>query len=68
MKLRMALLGINGRRGLGPVKDPYPSVGECQGRVVGVGGWVREYPHRNRRSEKEIKGFRSEGTGEGDNN
>ena len=27
-------------RGLGPVKDQCPNVGECQGREAGVGGWV----------------------------
>jgi hypothetical protein len=30
------------------VKARFPSVGEYQGRKVGVGGWVREHPHRNR--------------------
>ena len=25
-----------------------PSIGECQGGKVGVGGWVGEYPHRGR--------------------
>jgi hypothetical protein len=29
-----------GREALGHVKAPCPSVGECQGREVGVGGWV----------------------------
>jgi hypothetical protein len=33
---------------LGPVKAQCPSVGECQGREVGVGGWVEEHPHRSR--------------------
>jgi hypothetical protein len=28
-----------GEEPLGPVKSGYPSVGECQGREVGVGGW-----------------------------
>ena len=31
---------ISGRRGLGPVKVLCPSVGECQGQEVGVGGLV----------------------------
>ena len=46
MQQRMALYGISGRRG--PVKARFPSVGEYQGREVGVGGWVREHPHRSR--------------------
>jgi hypothetical protein len=25
---------------------------ECQGREVGVGGWMREHPHRSRRWDK----------------
>ena len=25
-----------------------PSVGECQGGEVGMGGWVGEHPHRSR--------------------
>ena len=29
-----------GREALGPVKAQCPSVGECQGREVGVGRWV----------------------------
>ena len=33
---------------LGPVKAQCTSVGECQGREVGVGGWVGEHPHRSR--------------------
>jgi hypothetical protein len=37
---RMALLDINGRR------SPCSSVGECQGREVGVGGG--EHPHRRK--------------------
>jgi hypothetical protein len=28
-------------KALGPVKAPCPSVGECQGKEAGVGGWVR---------------------------
>jgi hypothetical protein len=34
-----------------------PSVGECQGRKVGVGGWVGEYPHRGRGRGDRIGGF-----------
>jgi hypothetical protein len=33
---------------LGPVKDRFPRVGECQGDEVGVGGWEGEHPHRSR--------------------
>jgi hypothetical protein len=33
---------------LGSVEAPCPSVRECQGSEVRVGGWVREHPHRNR--------------------
>ena len=36
-----------GGEALGPGKAQCPSVGECQGREVGVGGWV-EKPHRSR--------------------
>jgi hypothetical protein len=31
-----------------PVKAGCPSVGECQGREAGVGGWVEEHSHRSR--------------------
>jgi hypothetical protein len=37
-----------GGEALNPVKAQCPSVGECQGGEVGVGGWVREHPHRSR--------------------
>ena len=30
------------------VKTQFPSVGECQGGEVGVGGFVRKHPHRSR--------------------
>jgi hypothetical protein len=39
----MALSGINGGEALGPVKAQSPSVGEFEGREVGVGGWVGEH-------------------------
>ena len=31
---------------LGPVKAQCPSVGECQSREAGMGGWVGEHSHR----------------------
>jgi len=37
-----------GREALGPVKVHFPSVGECQGLDVGMGGWEGEHPHRRR--------------------
>ena len=37
-----------GGKVLGPVKAGCHSVGECQNREAGVGGWVGEYPHRIR--------------------
>jgi len=43
----MALLGINRRETIGPVKASFPSVGECQSVEVGVGRW-KEHPHRSR--------------------
>ena len=42
---------------LGPMKARCPSVGECQGREAGVGGWVVEHPHRSREREDGIRGF-----------
>jgi len=30
------------------VKAPFPSVGECLGSEVGVGGWVGEHFYRSR--------------------
>ena len=36
----MALLDINGKRGLWSVKAWCPNVGECQDREAGVGGLV----------------------------
>jgi hypothetical protein len=38
----MTLWDINERRALGPVKDRCPSVGECQEREVGVGGFIKQ--------------------------
>jgi hypothetical protein len=45
-----------GGEALGPVKALYPSVGEFQGKEVGVGGWVEEHPQRG-------KGERESGMG-----
>jgi hypothetical protein len=42
---------------LGPGKASCPSVGECQGGEVGVGGRVGEYPHRSREREDGIGDF-----------
>ena len=36
------------------------SVGECQGRKVGVGDWVGEHLHRGRGRENGIEGFQRE--------
>ena len=42
---------------LGPVKAGCYSVGECQGREAGVGGWFEEHPCRIRGRENGIGGF-----------
>jgi hypothetical protein len=51
---------------LGLVKAPWPSVGECQGREVGMGGWVgewvRKHPHRSR-GKGEVEVGREPGKG-----
>jgi hypothetical protein len=47
---------------LGPLKTGYASIGEYQGSEVGVGGWVGEHSHRNRKREDEIAGFRRRNT------
>lgn len=43
---RVALTGINSKRGLGPVKSPCPSIGDVRlgGRREWVGGWG--HPHK----------------------
>jgi hypothetical protein len=33
---------------LRPKGTQCPSIGECQGRKTGVGGWMGEHPHRGR--------------------
>jgi len=43
---RHCLASIEGEA-LGPVKTPFPSVGECQGVEVGVYGWESEHPLRS---------------------
>jgi hypothetical protein len=45
---RMAL-DISGRSGpsTGPERVQCSSVGKCQGRKMGVGGWVEKHPHRD---------------------
>lgn len=42
---------------LGPEKAGSPSRGKCQGREVGVCGWVGEHSHRSRGREDGIVGF-----------
>jgi hypothetical protein len=37
-----------GEEALGPVKARFPSVGECQGGEVRVGGWGKEHHPRIR--------------------
>jgi hypothetical protein len=51
-----------GGKVLGPMKAQVRGI---EGREVGVGGWVKEHPHRNRGREDGIGGFQGEG-GKGD--
>ena len=37
-----------GGEALGPGKAPCPSVGECHGGEVGLGGFLEEHTHRSR--------------------
>jgi hypothetical protein len=47
-----------GRAALGPEGALCPSVGQCQGRKMEVGGWVEEHPHRGGGGgEDGIEGF-----------
>ena len=39
------------------MKAQCPSVGECQGREVGVGGWVGEHLHRSKGKVYGLEGF-----------
>jgi hypothetical protein len=52
-----------GGEALGPVKAQCPSVGECQGSQMGVGGWVGKHPHRSRGDR--IGGFQRENSERG---
>jgi hypothetical protein len=40
-------LASKGGETLGPVKAWFPSVGECQGCEVWMGGYEGEHPHRS---------------------
>ena len=42
---------LMGGETLGPGKAQCPTIGECQGREVGVGRWVEEHPRRSRGRE-----------------
>jgi hypothetical protein len=42
---------------IGSEKAQCPSVGKCQGREEGMGGWVSDHPYRSRRREEGIEGF-----------
>jgi hypothetical protein len=46
-----------GGEALGPIKARCPSVEECQGWEVGVGGWVEEHLHRSWGRGDGIEGF-----------
>ena len=43
-----------GKEDLGPVKVLCHTVGEFQGREVGVSGWLGVHPHRRRRRGNRI--------------
>jgi hypothetical protein len=45
-------------------KSALPSVGECQGGEVGVGGWVGEHSHRSKERGRG-KGFAEGKPGKG---
>ena len=47
-----------GGEALGPEGALYPSVEECQGRKMGMGGWVWEHPQRGKGMRDEIGCFR----------
>ena len=46
-----------GEDALGSVKAQCPSVGECEGREVRVGGWLGVHPHRSSRKGDGIGRF-----------
>jgi hypothetical protein len=50
----MALSGINGRKGPGPVEACCPREGGCWRGELGVGGWVREHSLRGKGKEAEV--------------
>ena len=53
---------------LGPVKARCPSLGECQGGEVRVGGWMGEHAHRSKGRGLWDRGLLEEGkTAKGDN-
>ena len=41
----------------GSMKARCPSVGECEGSVVGVDVWIGAHPHRRRRKGDRIRSF-----------
>jgi hypothetical protein len=55
-----------GGEALGPEGVQCPSVGECQGGNMGVGGWVREHPHRSRERGGWNRGFLKRRPGKGE--
>ena len=44
-----------GEKALGPMKAQCRSIGECEGREVGVGVWVGAHPLRSRRRKDGIQ-------------
>ena len=46
-----------GEEAVGPMKALCPSVGECEGREVGVGGWLTVCPHKSKLRGNGIAGF-----------
>jgi hypothetical protein len=46
-----------GGEAFGPGKARFPSVGECEGGKVGLGGWVGENPHRIRENGGRDRGL-----------
>jgi hypothetical protein len=50
-------MASTGGEALGPVKALCPSVEECQGGEVEVGGKVGEHPHKGRETGWEVRGI-----------